>query len=65
VTPSFRKNSHGSKLQVAALTNGSFLQNETGPPIKDGPLLITPSIFPFFVKIKQKSYLKHDELNLL
>jgi hypothetical protein len=34
------KNSHSSKLQVAALTNGSFLQNETGPPIKNGPLLI-------------------------
>jgi hypothetical protein len=34
------KNSHSSKLQVATLINGYFLQNETVPPIKDGPLLI-------------------------
>ncbi|CAB1056059.1 hypothetical protein D1BOALGB6SA_793 [Olavius sp. associated proteobacterium Delta 1] len=26
------------------MTNGSFLQNETGPPIKDGPLLIISTI---------------------
>jgi hypothetical protein len=34
------KNSHSSKLQVAALTNGAFLQNETEPPIMNRPLLI-------------------------
>jgi len=58
VTPSFRKISHGSKLQVASLTNGSFLQNETGPPIKVGPLLIAYTILSFFIKNKLKSYLK-------
>jgi len=26
------------------LTNESFLQNETGPPIKNGPLLIVETI---------------------
>jgi len=40
VTHSFLKISHSSKLQVVTLTNGSFLQNETGPPIKNEPLLI-------------------------
>jgi hypothetical protein len=46
------KNSHSSRLQVATLTNGTFLQNETGPPIKNGPLLIILIIISFFKKIK-------------
>ena len=41
------KISHSSKLEVANLTSGSFLQNETGPPIKDGPLLIVQRISSF------------------
>jgi len=40
MAPSFQKISHSSKLQDANMANGYFLQNETGPPIKDGPLLI-------------------------
>jgi hypothetical protein len=34
------KISHSSKLKVAILANESCLQNETGPPIKNGSLLI-------------------------
>jgi hypothetical protein len=45
----FLNNSHGSKLQVATLTYGSFPQNETGPPIKAGPLLIILNI-AYFLK---------------
>jgi len=52
VTRSFQKISHSSKLQVAALTNGSCLQSETGPPIKNGPLLITSYYIMFLRKIK-------------
>jgi len=37
-------NSHGSKLQVATLTNGFFLKRETGPSMKNGPLLIERTI---------------------
>ena len=48
VTHSFQKNFHGSKLQVAALTNGSGLQSETGPPIKNGPLLINRQLYYYF-----------------
>jgi hypothetical protein len=44
------KISHSSKLEVANLTNGSFLQNETGLPIKGRPLLIVTRITPFFKK---------------
>jgi hypothetical protein len=35
------------------LTNESFLQNETGLPIKDGPLLIVHKDNMFFKKIKR------------
>ncbi len=47
------KISHGSKLQVATLTNRSFLQNETGTPIKDAPLLIVRYYSRFQKKIKR------------
>jgi hypothetical protein len=50
VTFSFQNNSHSSILQAATLTNGYFPKNETGPPIKSGPLLIIQIITLFLKK---------------
>jgi hypothetical protein len=53
VASSFPKNSQGPRLEDATLTNGYFLQNETGPPIKEGPLLIADIIIHFKKKARE------------
>jgi hypothetical protein len=44
VTSSFLKCSQGLKLEAFGRRNQTNLQNETGPPMKDGPLAIKVNI---------------------
>ena len=39
------------------MINGAYLKNETGPPIKNGPLLIGSIITRFWPKASQLSVL--------
>jgi hypothetical protein len=53
VPSSFHKSSQSSKLEVATMTLGAVLQNRTGPPNWNRPLLIALRI-KFFVKKSRK-----------
>jgi len=62
VTPSLQKKFHGSKLQVATLTNGYFPQNETGTPTNKRlhKLLYYEKLLSRFFKRTRRIYTKMD-----